>query len=69
MCGRSLFFTSYVETGYIEGICWRMKFIVPYTITMLQLTVDTLAQTRLLQRSSKRVSIGLFSSKMEENLP
>jgi len=68
MCRRNLSSTNCVEMGYTEDSYQRMKFIVSYTIVMLQLMVDTLAQTRLLQRHSKWVSIGRLSSKMQENL-
>ena len=68
MCRKSLFFTSCVEMGSIEDAYRKMRFVVSYTIAMLQPMVETLDRIRQLQRYSKQAFIGPCFSRMQENL-
>jgi len=68
MCGRNRFSISYVEMGFIENICPTMKFIVCFTIAMLQLIEDILDRTRPLLKYFKKISIGSRSLRMQDSL-
>jgi len=46
MYRKNLPFTRYVEMGFIEGICLKMRFVVSCTIVMLQPMVATLDQIK-----------------------
>jgi len=67
-CGKSLFFTSYVEMGFIEDACLKMRSVVSYTIAMLQPTVSTLNQIKRLWKYSKQATSNSHSSRMQGNL-
>jgi len=68
MYGRTLSFISYVEMGFIEDACLKKRFVVSYTIVMLQPMVVTLDQIKPLQKYSKRISIGPHSLRIQGNL-
>jgi len=48
MCEKNLCFTRYMEMGFIEGACLKMRSVVSYTIAMLQLMVAIMDQIKRL---------------------